>query len=357
MSKINKMNERFKFLDISKAILIILMVIGHSGAPFTSYIYLFHMAAFIFLSGYTFNGKYPLKIAMVKKIKSLYIPFIKYSLFFLICYNIFVWFGLFKDSVMVWSFDFYLKPMINILLLGGGIKGDGLLGAFWFLTMLIEISMIYLILNFIVVKYLKNVRAMTIICLLIFIIANTILMMGYKLPRFLDNSLIMILIYHAGVIYRQYEDKIPNKFQYALISIFILIFFNQFGSINVGLNVYVNPLFFIISSMSGVYLVLYISKTLIRFSECNFLNYIGKNTLTILALHFFSFKLVSLIIIYVYSYPYEKISSFPVISIKGSMWWFLYSIVGVILPLIIHQVYKYIFFNQKNKNPRLLRRN
>ncbi|WP_397334021.1 hypothetical protein [Paenibacillus sp. YN15] len=29
---------------------------GHAGAPFTTYIYLFHMPAFIFISGYTYNG-------------------------------------------------------------------------------------------------------------------------------------------------------------------------------------------------------------------------------------------------------------------------------------------------------------
>ena len=35
-------------IDILKGIGIILMVAGHCGAPFTSYIYLFHMAIFLF---------------------------------------------------------------------------------------------------------------------------------------------------------------------------------------------------------------------------------------------------------------------------------------------------------------------
>ena len=339
------MNQRFKFLDISKAILIILMVVGHSGAPFTPYIYLFHMAAFVFLSGYTFNSKYSFSIAITKKIKALYIPFIKYSLFFLACYNFFVWLGFSKNGVINWSFSFYLKPLLNILCLGGGIKGHGLLGAFWFLTMLIEVSVIYLIINYVTKKYLKNNKAITIISVLFFIIGNIIISVGCKLPRFIDTSLIMVLIYHGGVLYRQYENRIPNKPQYALVSICVLIILNQLGSINAGLNFYTNPLFFLLASMSGVYLILYTSKTLVRFNECIFLIYIGKNTLRILALHFLSFKLVSLMIIYFYSLSYEEISSFPVITMKNSLWWFLYSVFGVVFPLVIHWVYKSVLMS------------
>ena len=66
------MSKRIKFLDVSKGLLIILMVIGHSGSPVTSYIYLFHMSAFVFISGYTFNQKYPLKGGLIFKLINLF---------------------------------------------------------------------------------------------------------------------------------------------------------------------------------------------------------------------------------------------------------------------------------------------
>lgn len=38
--------ERYKVIDVIKGYGICLMVCGHSGAPFTDWIYLFHMALF-----------------------------------------------------------------------------------------------------------------------------------------------------------------------------------------------------------------------------------------------------------------------------------------------------------------------
>ena len=48
-----KSTSRIAWIDIFKAICIILVVIGHSTGKFNHYIYQFHMAAFFFISGYT----------------------------------------------------------------------------------------------------------------------------------------------------------------------------------------------------------------------------------------------------------------------------------------------------------------
>lgn len=45
------------WIDIFKGIAITLVVAGHAGSPINTYIYLFHMPAFIFISGYTYNGQ------------------------------------------------------------------------------------------------------------------------------------------------------------------------------------------------------------------------------------------------------------------------------------------------------------
>ena len=45
-------NMRYVWVDWMKSILIILVVLGHSGSLFTPYIYLFHIPAFFFVSGY-----------------------------------------------------------------------------------------------------------------------------------------------------------------------------------------------------------------------------------------------------------------------------------------------------------------
>ncbi len=48
-------NRRIEEIDIIKGIAIILMVAGHAGAPFTKFIYLFHMAVFFIASGFTYK--------------------------------------------------------------------------------------------------------------------------------------------------------------------------------------------------------------------------------------------------------------------------------------------------------------
>lgn len=53
------MNQREKWIDVVKAIGIILMVIGQASPPFSFkiWIYSFHMPLFFIVAGYLFNEK------------------------------------------------------------------------------------------------------------------------------------------------------------------------------------------------------------------------------------------------------------------------------------------------------------
>lgn len=63
--------------------------------------------------------------------------------------------------------------------------------------------------------------------------------------------------------------------------------------------------------------------------------FIGDNTISILTWHMLSFKLVSLIIISIYSLPIEHLAEFPVIESYTTAGWFVaYFVVGVFVPLI-----------------------
>ena len=70
------------------------------------------------------------------------------------------------------------------------------------------------------------------------------------------------------------------------------------------------------------------------------LTYIGDNTLTILTWHFISFKIVSLVLVFLFSLSFSKLEDFPVIkeySFQG--WWIIYATVGVIVPLLGKQLF------------------
>jgi fucose 4-O-acetylase-like acetyltransferase len=342
---INRSKNEFKFINYSKAIGIILVVIGHSNSPLSSYIYLFHMSLFFFISGFLYKDKYSenIKLQLINKLKTLYLPFVKYQIFFLFLHNLFLNLNIYSyelGAIKYYSFD-YIKRIINILLFGGS---EQLLGGFWFITTLFEVTILYTIISYFSLKLSKN-YAQTIrhsLIVLLFVTGNILIQNGIKLPRFLDTTLIVLLIFHLGYVYRKWEGKIIINKYFCFFSLIAIIVLNNYGSINVGLNKFTNPFYFIVCSLLGIYIVIYASKFISRKNNFRILNYIGQISLTILALHFLSFKIVNLLIITIYDYSFSKISEFPVIN-QGSIYWVIYSIIGVLVPTI------YIFIFNKIK--------
>lgn len=63
-----KVAQRMEWVDIYKAIGIVLVVIGHTTGTFNFFIYQFHMAAFFVISDYTTNlKKIPFFIIYIKR--------------------------------------------------------------------------------------------------------------------------------------------------------------------------------------------------------------------------------------------------------------------------------------------------
>lgn len=94
---------------------------------------------------------------------------------------------------------------------------------------------------------------------------------------------------------------------------------------------------FLISAIAGTLMVFKLSCFVNSKNNWikRFLVYIGDNTLTVLTWHFISFKIVSLIIIYVENLPVERLAEFPVIVDYTSQGWFvLYFMVGMAIPLV-----------------------
>lgn len=63
-------------------------------------------------------------------------------------------------------------------------------------------------------------------------------------------------------------------------------------------------------------------------------NYIGENTMIILAFHFLSFKIISYIQLRIYNLPSYMLARFPILYSENG-WWILYSLVGIVIPIII----------------------
>ncbi len=138
-------NERLVWADILKGIAITLVVIGHNlsnpSIPF-QFIYSFHMPLFFFISGFFFKKKYcfDLKNLLIKKIKTLLLPYYLYGLASVILYCTLV------DGNFL---------LLDVLMFGNRMEmtNAAFNTALWFLPCLFMVTMIFAVLYRVLKQY------------------------------------------------------------------------------------------------------------------------------------------------------------------------------------------------------------
>lgn len=345
-------------ITIAKAIGIICVVVGHSGCPeyMRSFIYLFHMPLFFFISGYCFKEKYLNQFYNFTKqrITGLYFPFIKWTCLFILLHNLFYDLNLYNSEFGVssgngtvsYNFKAILWNLMNTIFRFS--CHEQLLGVFWFINSLFFGYFVF----YLTLKLFKN----SIIRLLVlFLGALTILWFNIEIPYIGFRTIYPAFFITLGYIYRikieEFIRKTINQQATIIISLLILAiaaFFLKTEMLRVTtLTVLPYTLFAIIGSI----FILNISDIFCRNQKygIQFINYLGNHTFGVMTLHFLAFKLVQLFIIYVCNYPIGMLAAFPVISYyEPNEWWIMYSLVGVICPLLLYFVVDKLQLKLKN---------
>ena len=363
--------KKSKNIDIIKGIGIILVVLGHAYFPLRKYIYLFHVAVFFMTAGYCNNEKYSSSLLsfielFIKRVKSLWVPYMIYNLIFLLFQNILIKFHIYTDDYQSLSMGFLsndgfisiigMKDAIVIIMKSVFfINSRPLLGGLWFLGGLFYVTILYNLIDLILVK-LKIKKLHIIISIVLLLIGFFISKGTISIPffgKFISIVFSCEILFLVGVALKDHMSKIMNKPLLILVlSCSILIILSHFGSISIGSTHFVNPLFFLSASVVGFVFLWSLSIFILRVEllEKVFI-YIGVNTIPILALHILSFKIITLIQMHVFNESALVISALPVWKFD-SYWWLLYSIVGVSLPLFINKIFtrirNYVFFLGKN---------
>lgn len=332
--------KHIEFLTITKGILIILVVLGHSNVPFRNFIYLFHVAAFFFISGVFYKKNYVEKplLFVYKKIKTLYLPFIIYSTVFICLHNFFVHILLYSsihgtnnERNFIYNFSDYVTVFKNVLTFG---STEQLLVSFWFITALFTISILMIFLDVLLKRFKTKNSLFLFIIILLFSIGMLFSHFKIELPRFINVSLVSLLIFYSGFRVKEKLVEINFNFVGALCCFIVLILNSYYGNQEMVTNRYPDPAFFILNSFVGIYLIIYIAQLATKTYLINkFLTYVGNNSLHVLALHCLAFKLTSLMIIYIYNYPLDWLGKFFTITERPE-WWPVYGFVGVVVPLI-----------------------
>ncbi len=347
------MNNKDNRFSTVKAIGIILMVIGHSGCPdyLHRLIYYFHMPLFFFCSGFfyvkpiTFND---CAVAIRKKIKGLYFPYLKWSLCFLFLHNIFFRIGLYNGYYGYeghvfnsYSFTDFLKRIAYIVFTMD--KHEPLLGGFWFLKVLLLSSIIVVVCTYIMRRYSTRWTV------LIFIVALFISKyFSFSLP-FVGNLSVIImgaLFFLFGYEYKKIENVFFYKWSLVIaLSACLIVFSISSYSISMFCS-FSETFLYLPLALIGILSTFALSYKLDAYKWRLALYEIGQYTLKILALHFLAFKAVSLFLIQYKSLPIERLSELPVILFENDKTCFVYSFVGVLLPILVTKLFKraYILF-------------
>ncbi|HII4514740.1 acyltransferase family protein [Clostridium perfringens] len=366
MVKIAK-KDQIRYINVLKALGIISVVMGHAGSPITNEIYLYHMALFFFITGYLYKESYEnnFKTFFWKRVKSLYIPFVMFQIIFVLIRNILINIYVYDSAKLGYinsfsDFIYYLKYIITF-----NYSGDSMLGAIWFLKALFFVNILYLIFNITLKKLFKDREIIKFIIFMLLAVMgfytisygyNPIVYFNphnYKIPGmflslFDSRNFLLLAIYYLGHLYRKNEEKVSINIYIAILFSFMLYIFSKYGSIDVSTYRFEGPFYFIGCAILGIYVNIYLAKKIAKL-DWSLINYIGKNSLYIMLLHFLSFKLVDALIVFLYNLPINNISAYPV-STYGGYWWILYTIVGVGIPVIIMYIYEFIKLKIINKS-------
>ncbi|WP_411843685.1 acyltransferase family protein [Salinicoccus sp. HZC-1] len=266
--------KRIEWLDIAKALSIILVVLGHAGHAYLDiYLGWFRIPLFFFLSGILFK---PVRLKDFflwsrKKVHRLMVPYFTYGILIFIVFN-------YQNLDMI-------SEHIATLLYGGRVL-QGPYGVFWFITVLLLTQILLGLLS----PFKKWVQAA--IVFILFLAGHYPVLPEYDFIWNLDVVLIAVFYYSLGYFLKDFIVKYNNSLPLAAVSACIAMIFivlNANGFMNHYLNLKMtrlNTVFLdIIIPLSFFMPVIFVSTLLTKYKIKSLLEGVGRYSIVIMYLH------------------------------------------------------------------------
>jgi len=236
---------------------------------------------FFWISGFLFkydnSAVITTKEFIIKKVKSLLVPYFAFGIIHYVIY------------LLIGGKD--ISPFINLFSINTSVLP--IAGALWFLTALFFTDIIY----FIVVRYVKKTIIRSIIILFVTLFGCFYKkLFSFTLPLAIGPAMVGIGLFYFGVLMRKYNDILFSKVVFnmslwkVLISFFILIkviFYN--GYINMRMELYSNVFLFFVISIFSVILCMFFSNVLYKYCGKNIIGKwlisIGRNSIVYVCLN------------------------------------------------------------------------
>ena len=358
--------KRDTTISVCKGIAIILMVIAHAEAPgwLCKFIFEFHMPLFFITAGYFFSLKYLHNEAtfVKKRVKGLYWPFVKWSVFFLVIHNWMFSLGILNEQygndaggvTHPYSWHQIQQNFWNIITAMGGYD-QFLCGAFWFFRGLFVASILYLIIYKVIdwgisrIPKLPRSATPYLVCIFMLLLCAWKTYEGLKVINLVQGGyrdMMGCFFFGCGFIFRQFVDKYQslvsryhtNVWTTLLFGVVVFLFSKYLTANMNWRSTYTQFLSLPIPAILGFLMTYNVSRWLDGHEGWlkRFLVYTGDHTLYVFIFHIVSYKVVSLLKIWYYGLDIRQIGCHMVIHdySQQDLFWILYTIAGVGLPLL-----------------------
>lgn len=367
----NKSKKTNKKMMILSCIGIILVVLGHTKNQlgFASNIftvYSFHMALFVFISGYFYNPKYEENIFgrkgyIIKKVKKLIIPYFIWNIIY----------GIIVTLARNLNIVSYGQPInFNSLFIKPWTTGHQytLNIASWFLLALFLVNISYILLRTLLKKMkLWNDNVFLVIFFILALYA--VYMSKHKIgenfiPLF--RTLFFSFFYHFGYIYK---TKIEGRLKINTVLYFIILIVINLILFKIGEKLSYEIVFMkftgktiivpVLASITGILFYAKISEILEpALGNSKIINYISENTYSIMMHHLFWIFITNVIIFKVSGLL--NLQGFDIDKFKHTIYYFytagvsqaaiLYTIIATAMPLALKWVYDKVNPKDRIKN-------
>ena len=333
------MMQRIDYIDTAKAIGIFLVVLAHTQmrSEITDWIYVFHMPLFFFLSGFLFDFKrYPSFTSFAsRRCRQLLLPYLLINvLTYLLWLLVFRHYGADTDMAIAWY-----QPLTGFLLGNGNEMIHNV--PLWFLLCLFIVEMVFYL------AFRNSAKQSILAGAVLFAIIGylNVTFNPWLLPFSLGTALVALFFYGIGYICA-HTNFLKSNILLCLLSLIITVLVAYYnGRIYMHINYYGHYLLFLVGALTGIYMMLYLSKYLARWSNIPLLSFIGKNTLLICGFHLLMFSVIKGFLVYVFHFDLQLLEQ----QIIGNL---LFAIVSILLCCLLISAYhkgKILIDNMSNK--------
>ena len=359
---------------ILKAIAIILVVIAHSAAPayLSNFAYMVGVPAFFVLSGYFFKLDNLDKTSdfVIRRTKTLYLPFIKWGVFFLILHNLFFEVGFLSESYgnaqggvthpynwtqaaqHLWSMVFNMSGYDPFMA-----------GAFWFFRALFLANIAFIFL-FKATRQLGKFKTSTLqvvsVIVLAFLLALWQASMGLHITGVAQGGyreLMGIVLLGIGFLLRRADETPDSSIWHnpiimlaaSSVVLMILTFVYPISMAAKPGSVLSVPILTVAGTAAFIWLR-GLSEFILQLPEkyTQWLQFTGENSLYIFVFHLLAFKVASMIKVVVYQLDWAMVGGHPVVQHElGDGFGVLDIFVGVVRPILPVWIWKKITNQRK----------